>query len=233
MLARILFNRSRYLALLVLAIIAIGTSSFTSMGRQEDPTITPFVAKVQTFFPGASPARVEALVTKPLEDAIREVPEIKEIQSTSSNGVSVITLEADYRLPQAEIDRVWSELRDIISAEAATFPQGVLPPVFDDDLITAFVKIVSLTSRDGHDIPPSVLRREAELFADAARRVPLTKRVMLYGLPDEEVLVELDETKMALLGISVDTVTQALAAADAKIPAGKLTGRWFSADGGN
>lgn len=224
MLARILFNRSRYLALLVLAIIAIGTSSFTSMGRQEDPTITPYVAKVQTFFPGASPARVEALVTKPLEDAIREVPEIKEIQSTSSNGVSVITLEADYRLPQAEIDRVWSELRDIISAEAATFPQGVLPPVFDDDLITAFVKIVSLTSRDGHDIPPSVLRREAELFADAARRVPLTKRVMLYGLPDEEVLVELDETKMALLGISVDTVTQALAAADAKIPAGKLTG---------
>ena len=107
MLARILFNRSRYLALLVLAIIAIGTSSFTSMGRQEDPTITPFVAKVQTFFPGASPARVEALVTKPLEDAIREVPEIKEIQSTSSNGVSVITFEADYRLPQAEIDRVW------------------------------------------------------------------------------------------------------------------------------
>ena len=224
MIARLLFAHSRYLALLVLAIIAIGLTSFSSMGRQEDPTITPFIARIQTFFPGASPARVEALITKPLEDAIREVPEVEQIKSTSSSGVSVIALEVDYRLPQLEINRVWSELRDIVASQAASFPSGALPPDFDDDLITAFVKIVSITSADGRDVPASVLRREAELFADAVRRVPLTKRVKLFGLPLEEVRIELDEAKMALLGVSVDEVSRALQGADAKTPAGKLTG---------
>ena len=115
MLARHLFNHPRYLALFIMAIIAIGLTSYNSMGRQEDPTITPFVAKIQTFFPGASPARVEALITKPIEDAIREVPEVDEITSTSASGVSVIMIEVDYRLSLAEINQVWSELRDIIA----------------------------------------------------------------------------------------------------------------------
>lgn len=228
MIARLLFIHGRYLALLILAIIAIGLTSFSSMGRQEDPTITPFIAKIQTFFPGASPTRVEALITKPLEDALREVPEVRQIKSTSSSGISVITLEVDYRLPQSEINRVWSELRDIVASEAAKFPTGAQPPDFDDDLITAFVKIVSLTSTGERDIPPSVLRREAELFADAVRRVPLTKRVKLFGLPTEEIRIELDEAKMALLGISVEDISRAVRGADAKTPAGKLTGRGSS-----
>jgi len=224
MIARLLFTHSRYLALIILAIIAIGLTSFSSMGRQEDPTITPFIASIQTFFPGASPTRVEALITRPLEDALREVPEVDQIKSTSSSGVSVVIVEVDYRLPQSEINRVWSELRAIVASEASQFPPGAQPPDFDDDLITAFVKIVSITGADDRDIPPSLLRREAEIFADAARRVPLTKRVKLFGLPEEEVRVELDEAKMALLGVSVDDVSQALQRADARTPAGKLTG---------
>ena len=92
MIARLLFKNPRYLTLILLIVAAVGTSSYSSLGRQEDPTITPFVAKLETFFPGASPARVESLVTKPLEDALREVPEVTEIQSTSAAGVSVISL---------------------------------------------------------------------------------------------------------------------------------------------
>ena len=224
MLAKALFNHSRYLALVILAILVIGYTSFSSMGRQEDPTITPFVAKIQTFFPGASPTRVEALVTKPLEDAIREIPEVDEVQSTSSSGVSVISIEVDYRLPQSAIARVWSEIRDTIAVESAKFPPGVSEPELDDDIITAFVKIIAITSAEGRDLPPSVLRREAELFADAVRQVPLTRRVTLFGMPIEEVLVELDESRMSLLGISVSEVSRALAQSDAKTPAGKLTG---------
>ena len=224
MIAHLFYTHSRYFALAILAIVAVGYTSFSSLGRQEDPTITPFIAKVQTFFPGASPARVETLVTKPLEDAIREVPEVDEIRSTSTNGVSVISIEVDYRLSQTDIARVWSELRDIIGREAANFPPGVQPPDLDDDVITAFVKIISLSRRDNEQPLPSMLAREAELFADAARQVPLTKRVMLFGLPDEEVRLALDHARMATLGISIDEVTQALANADVRTPAGRLSG---------
>ena len=72
-----LFENGRYLALLVISIIVVGVTSYNSLGRQEDPSITPFVASVQTFYPGAGPARVESLVTKPLEDALREHPDVQ------------------------------------------------------------------------------------------------------------------------------------------------------------
>ena len=225
MIARILYHNPRYLALLLLVIVAVGVSSISSLGRQEDPTITPFIATIETFFPGASPARVESLITKPLEDALREVPEVDEIESTSAAGVSVVKVETDYRLSLAEIERVWSELRDIVRTEAAGFPEGAQTPVLDDDIITAYVKIISISSEPGRDVPPSVLRREAEILADAARTVPRTKRVNLYGLPQEEVLVELDESRLAQLGVSVAEVSAILYQSDARTPAGKLTGR--------
>jgi multidrug efflux pump subunit AcrB len=224
MIARLLFQNPRYLTLILLVIAAIGTTSYSSLGRQEDPTITPFIAKLETFFPGASPARVESLITKPLEDALREVPEVTEIQSTSAAGISVISIETDYRLSLAGIERVWSELRDIVAAEAAKFPAGVEPPLFEDDIITAYVKILAVSAQPGRDIPASVLRREAEVLADAIRNVPKTKRVTLYGAPREEVLVELDETQLAALGISVGEVSETLRKADARTPAGSLTG---------
>ncbi|MDG1065721.1 MAG: efflux RND transporter permease subunit [Luminiphilus sp.] len=224
MIARLLFQNPRYLTLILLIIVAVGSTSYSSLGRQEDPTITPFIAKIETFFPGASPARVESLVTKPLEDALREVPEVTEITSTSAAGVSVIAIETDYRLSLSGIERVWSELRDIVAAEAANFPAGVEAPSFDDDIITAYVKILAISAKPGREIPPSVLRREAEILADAIRGIPKTKRVTLYGAPEEEVLVELDETQLAFLGISVSEVSDILRRADARTPAGSLTG---------
>ena len=87
MIATKLYENGRYLALMVLSTIVVGITSYNSLGRQEDPTITPFVASVQTFYPGASPARIESLVTKPLEDALREHPDVKEVDSSSVNGV--------------------------------------------------------------------------------------------------------------------------------------------------
>lgn len=224
MLAKALFNHNRYLALVILAILAVGYSSFSSMGRQEDPTITPFVASVTTLFPGANPARVESLVTKPIEDALREVPEVTEVKSTSTSGVSVITVEVDERMSTADIDRSWSELRDVVARVSSGFPAGVQAPVFDDDLMTAWVKIVSIAGADGRELPAGLLRREAENFADAARGVPFTRRVKPFGLPEEEVRVALNEAKLASTGITIDEVTRALANADARTPAGKLTG---------
>lgn len=224
MLALSLYKNPRYLALLILAILSIGYTSISSLGRQEDPTITPFIAKVQTFFPGASPTRMETLITKPLEDAIREIPEIVEISSTSSSGVSVIIAEVAWSLPQTDIDRVFSELRDVVAEAAATFPAGAMPPDIDDDLITAFVKIVAISGKDGRELPPAILQRETERFADAARLVPNTKRVQFFGMPVEEVRIVLDENKLATLGVSVAEVSRALASADVRTPAGKLNG---------
>lgn len=225
MIARILFTHSRYLALFILSILMVGYTSFNNMARQEDPTITSFVASLQTFFPGASPARVESLITKPLEDAIREIPEITEVSSTSTSGVSVLKIELDYRLPPSEMDRVWSEVRDKTNDVAANFPAAAGAPELDDDLLRAYVKILSLSAEPGKDIPVSLLRREALTFADAAKRVDHTRGVRIWGLPDEEVTVALDEALLARSGITVGEVALAIRKADVRVPTGRLSGK--------
>lgn len=224
MIAKLLEANSRYLALVILSIIVVGYTSLNGMARKEDPAITPFFAKVQIVFPGASPERVETLITKPMVDALREEPDVKEVDGTSASGVSLIFMEIDYRLPKDRLAQIWSELRDKIDEVAAALPPGALPPDFDDELWTEFVKIIAISGADGRTLPPAQLRRQALQFADAARGVPLTRRVMLYGLPKEEVRVELEETKLSSLGISIDQVAAALSRADARAPAGKLTG---------
>ena len=224
MIARLLHANTRYLALVILTIVVVGYTSLNGMARKEDPAITPFFASVQTPFLGASPARVEAMVTKPLVDALRAEPDVQDVDSTSAAGMSLIFIEIDYRLPKDRIVKIWSELRDTIDQVATTFPPGAMAPDFNDEIWTEFVKIIAIRGQDGLPLTPGQLRRQSLQFADAARDVPQTRRVRLYGLPIEEVRVELDETRLSMLGISIDEVANALAQADARAPAGRLTG---------
>ena len=103
MLARYVYRHARYLALIIICILAVGINSFNSISRQEDPELTNFVGNITTFFPGATPDRVEALITRPLEDELRTIAEIKEIDSTSSSGVSFLGIRLRYSLSDGDL----------------------------------------------------------------------------------------------------------------------------------
>ncbi len=224
MLAKILYNNGRYFALLLLVIVFVGLTSFRSIGRQEDPTITNFVATVKTFYPGATPDRVEALVSRPLEDELREIPEVEEIDSRSSTGISVVTVQLLDSLSDEALERAWSEVRDAVDDAAQAFPSGVASPEFDNELMSTYVKIVAISGVEGIDPPLSLLKRVAEDFADQSRNFGGTKIVDLFGVPEEEIRVEVDEQSLAARGISFDEVAAALRAADPKVSAGRTTG---------
>ncbi|MBA6412084.1 efflux RND transporter permease subunit [Parahaliea sp. F7430] len=224
MLASALYKNQRYCVLFILIIIAVGISSFRSIARQEDPSITNFIATATTFFPGATPERVEALVTRPLEDQLRRIPEIDELRSTSSAGVSFINITLHETLAKSDIARAWSEIRDALGDAQSQFPSGVGAPVFDDDRLSAYTRIYGLRAAKGHDISLSLLNRLAQDFADAARNVSGTERVDLYGEPEEEVRVSVNEAALAARGLSLSHLAQALSAADPKVSAGRSSG---------
>ena len=108
MFARFIYNHSRYFALIIVCVIAVGITSFRSIARQEDPTLTNFIATITVFYPGASPDRVEALVTRPLEDELREISEIDELRSISSSGVSFFNIRLLDTLAEDQLERAWS-----------------------------------------------------------------------------------------------------------------------------
>ncbi len=216
------FRQPRLVLLALLMILSAGLSALVSVGRQEDPTITNIFATVTTVFPGADPARVEALVTAKIETELREIPEIETIESASAAGISVISIDLIETIPPETIEQIWAQVRDGVEDARRVFPAGVLEPEFDSDGAGGYAAIFALTLPEGFSLARAA--REAEALADRLRAVPGTKLVELHGLPDEEVLVTLNPARAAALGLTADEVSAAIRAADAKVQAGRLRG---------
>ncbi|MEM8653166.1 MAG: efflux RND transporter permease subunit [Pseudomonadota bacterium] len=214
------FRQPRLVALALLVIIAAGMSSLLAIGRQEDPTITNLFGTVTTVVPGADPARVEALVTQPVEDILREVSEVDVIESTSSTGISIVTVELGVTVPNDRIETVWAEIRDDLAELSPTLPADAFEPEFDTDRSSAYAAIAALSAEPG--IPTTILGRYARDLAQDLRNIPGTELVELFGAPEDEVLVTLDPVATAALGLTASDVSRAIAQADAKGPAGRV-----------
>jgi multidrug efflux pump subunit AcrB len=225
--------RNRHLLILAILLLALaGLSAWSSLPRIEDPRIVSRYAFVVTPYPGASAARVEALVTKPLEDAIREVAEVKVIDSTSSGDLSAIGVELDDAVTAADNERLFSELRDKLAEAAATLPAGAGPPLLDSERgAVAFSLVVALawTGEDANaahatPAPLGLLTRLAEELADDLRALPGTERVVRFGAAEEEIRVEVQAADLAAAGLTLEQLAARLSAADAKAPAGAVYG---------
>ncbi|MCJ8332711.1 MAG: efflux RND transporter permease subunit [Epibacterium sp.] len=218
------YRQPRLVALIMMVLVAAGLSAFLSIGRQEDPTITNLFATVTTTFPGADPARVEALVSSEIEEELREIAEVDTVTSVSRPGVSVVSIELLETLDEATIEQVWVEARDAVEDARRNFPAGVLPPEFDSEGISAYSVVIAIT--EDHDAVPATLTHAyAEALADRLRAIPATRAVDLFGEPEDEVLVEIDPDTAAALGLSIAEVAQRIALGDGKVQAGQLNGR--------
>jgi len=221
----LLFYRSwRLWVLAVGMILALGTTALLTIARQEDPTITNLFATIVTPYPGADPARVESLVSEPIERRLREIAEIDTISSTSGTGISTVQIELSAFVPDDRLEQVWSEIRDALDDVERSLPDGAGPADFDDDRTGAYTAILALQPRADRVVPPAVLARYATDLRDRLRSVPGTRLVDALGVPEEEVLVEIDPARLTDLGLTVGDVTRALAAADAKVRAGTVRG---------
>lgn len=220
-----LFYREwRVFALAIGVIIVTGLTALNTIGRQEDPTITNLFTTITTPFPGASPARVESLVTEKIEEELKKISEIEEITSISREGFSLVVVQLSELISDEEIDAAWSEIRDALSDAARNFPAGVPDPEFDNDKFGAYTAISVLTPRDGGYVEPSQLQRYAELLRDQLRQLPGARIVRLFGEQQEEVLVTVDARRLTDLGVTPTAVMNAIQQADSKVRAGQLRG---------
>ena len=220
----LLYRNPRLLLLVIGVILAMAATAFTRIARQEDPTITNIFATIVTPYSGASPSRVEALVTEKIEEQLREISEIAEVNSVSRTGVSVISVELSMYIADERIEQVWLEIRDALSDAARKFPAGVPEPVIDTDRSMAFTTISAIVMREGRTVNPAILRRYAELLQDRLRQIPDTNIVRLFGEQREEIRVTVDALRITAIGLSFDQVSAAVAKADVKVRAGKLHG---------
>ena len=214
------YRQSRIVALVILVLAFAGLSAFLSIGRQEDPTIANVFASVKTSFPGADLGRVESLVTLEIERELREIPEIKHINSSLMMALSFVSIQLQDELSDDEVEQVWSKVRDGLDDATLTFPEGVREPEFETTGDGAYAAFVSLTATH-RDVPITIVGRYAKDFAELLRNVPKTKLVDVFGAP-EEVLISIDPAAATGLGLTADRISGILRAADSKVQSGRL-----------
>ena len=116
--------RNRAIVGLASVLVAIfGVISMTSLKQELIPSLQIPIAAVVGPLPGASPAVVEQQVTAPMEAAVKAVPGVTGVESTSSGGISAITVEMDYGTDLADVQR---DLQQAVS-EVRGLPEGVEP----------------------------------------------------------------------------------------------------------
>ncbi len=216
-LTRAAIQKNRVTTVLLLVLLLAGLNAWSSMPQAEDPGFTIRIAMVITYFPGASPERVEQLVTDKLEKAIQEIPEIDFLQSESKPGVSVIFVNIQQRYK--EMRPIWDKLRRKVERAMPDLPDGIIGPIVNDEFGDVFGTIVNLT---GDGFSYAELKDVADEVRDELLLIPDVAKVEIYGAQEERIFVEYNNARLADLGLSPLQLRGILAARNIINPGGEI-----------
>ncbi len=220
--ANAFYQNPRLAALLILFIVVMGSMAYSSLARQEDPTMTERWARVNTFLAGATAERMESLVSEPIETALREIPEIKQIDSTSKAGLSVVSVELYDSIEAHQVDAIWSEIRDKLGDAGASLPGGSSEPDLIINKPLASTLIVALRWQQDSPMQEGILSRLAEALRLKLANMPGTEISESWGDVEEEILISVDPYKLASANVTAAQIAASVRAADTKLPSGRL-----------
>ena len=219
-LSKITLNNSRIAIIVLLLISAVGISNYFDLSRDSMPPYTVRIASVVTRFPGAGPQKVESLVTDKLEEAIREMVEVKTIESESRTGLSVITVHLKDNVKAGELQAVWDELKDKVNEVRPTLPQNIMGPIVKDkDIGTVFGIILGVT---GDGVPYNVLEDYADEIRDKLLQLPDAAKVKYGGIQEERIIIEFDDQQLSRYGLNVTKLTGIVKSTNILYPGGEI-----------
>ncbi len=191
-------NRNRITFTVLTTILILGMVFYQSLSRDSMPPYTVRVATVVSSFPGSSPERVEQLVTDKVEKIVQELPELKEVSSTSRSSLSVVTVELKDQVKPEDLQAVWDRLRRKLT-QIQGLPSGVNPNLNDDGIGEVFGIAVGLVM-DGFSYA------EAKDYVDDIKddfiKLDLAAKVEVGGVQDERIFIEFDNSRLKEYGLT-------------------------------
>jgi multidrug efflux pump subunit AcrB len=211
-------TKNRITAVILLCILVAGLASYFNLPRAEDPGFVIRAAQVVTYFPGASPERVEQLITDKLEKAIQEIPELDFIYSESKGGVSVIIVNILERY--RNMRPIWDNLRRKVEKVQPDLPEGATISIVNDEFGDVFGTVINLT---GEGFSYAELKDIADDVRDELLLIDEVAKVEIYGAQEERIFIEYSNARLAELGLSPARLRQSLEARNIIIPGGSVT----------
>ena len=203
------------LTVMVILLIA-GFSAYLTLPKESFPAIDIPYFYVSTSDVGVSPQDMERLVSKPIEDRLKDVDDLLNITSTSTLGYSAITLEFD---ANADKDKAEADIRAKLDGVSSELPSDATEPVITP---ISFTNIPSINVAVYGDVPERALVQHAKDLKTELEGIADVQSVTISGMRDEIMAVTIDASKLDAYGLTASQLLDALAKNNIIVPGGTL-----------
>ena len=199
------------------AVVILGLFSLKTLPIDLYPDIETNTLMVMTTYQGASAADIEQNVTRPLENVLNSVSNLKHISSKSRENISVITLEFEYG---EDIDVLTNDVRDKLDMVSSMLPDDAETPIifkFSTDMIP-----IILLSVQADESMPGLYKILDDAVANPLARISGVGSVSISGAPKREIHVYVDPARLEAYNLSVETIGALIGAENRNIPGGSF-----------
>ena len=204
-------------SLCFLAVVIFGLFSLSKLPIDLYPDIDTNTIMVMTAYPGASASDIENNVTRPLENTLNAVSNLKHITSRSSENMSLITLEFEYG---NDIDVLTNDVRDKLDMVSSQLPDDVENPIifkFSTDMIP-----IVLLSVQANESQSALYKILDDRVVNPLARIPGVGTVSISGAPQREIQVYCDPSKLEAYNLTIETISSIIGAENKNIPGGNF-----------
>jgi multidrug efflux pump subunit AcrB len=211
--------RPRFVIVAALLTCLVGLLALFDFPATEEPSVTLRTATVEAYLPGESPERLERILARPIEAAIRSQSEVKTIDSQIRPGGVLIYVALRDHVGAAETSATWQRLRARLAEVAPELPAGTSGPRLNDDFGRVAVRTIALT---GRGYTPAQLELWARHLRNNLQGVPGVATISLHGVRREIAYVDLNPEAVRAAGTSVADVARVLQERDQLSPTGQV-----------
>lgn len=204
-------------SLCFLAVVIFGLFSLSKLPIDLYPDIDTNTIMVMTAYPGASASDIENNVTRPLENTLNAVSNLKHITSRSSENMSLITLEFEFG---NDIDVLTNDVRDKLDMVSSQLPDDVENPIifkFSTDMIP-----IVLLSVQANESQSALYKILDDRVVNPLARIPGVGTVSISGAPQREIQVYCDPNKLEAYNLTIEAISSVIGAENRNIPGGNF-----------
>ena len=202
--------------LLTLITIGLGLYSTSALKQELIPSIDVPQGSIISAYPGAAPDVIEAQVSKPIESAAKAVDGVTQVTSTSSSGISQVSVQWDYGV---SADDMATKLRSAVDSIAGGLPADVDPRVVTGGTNDIPVAVLALSSNEHLN---TLSQQVTDTVAPELKAIPGVRDVSVSGKEEHEIIVTYSPAKLEDEGIDPAMIGQMFQAGSTALPSGTM-----------
>ncbi len=204
--------------ILMVTLLILGVFSVVRLPKEQFSEVPFYWANIVVPYPGVSAEDVEETVTVPIENQYRDIENLKQIQSVTSEGLSLVRVEFDDGISDREFDTLFQEVQTRFAK--VNLPEGTLSAEIDDFSAADFLPVIEVILSGNVDY--ETLNAKATELEERLENVSDLSNIEVVGSRDPQILIRADAQKLEALGIPLDSIINSVRQSNTTVPGGTL-----------